>query len=326
MKLSTKSIALLAKVIISVLICWYVGAKVDWRAFFEAFSSVHVGWLAASTIILGLCSVVGAWRWQILLRVQGLELSFWRVLSVTFIGIFFNAFLLGSSGGDAMRIYMVAQDAGSRKVQAAWSVLIDRLMGIVALFVAALGILGLAVDKQNATLERLATLSSVSLGLCALGALAFFLTPETLLARFFPRLMDEGNQSFVASSLRAVLIHRKHPRPLSYSFLLSLLIVVLLVATGAALARALNIEASLSALSVTIPLVLVIISIPLSFSGFGVREGAFAFFFGTFGIGGADSLHKAVLYSLFWFFISLLTSAVGGLFFLATPTKTEAAS
>lgn len=319
MRFSPKVTALVLKGIFSLGVFIYVGAKVDWSAFIKTLSSVSLPWLGSSIVLLTLCSMLGAMRWHVLLSVQQIALPFWRTLSVTFIGIFFNSFLLGSSGGDAVRIYMAAKDSPDKKVESAWSVLADRLVGIIALLLAALLILRFLRAADNPELSRLSDMSGVSLVISGAAALLFFFVPETMLRRLAPSWMDKDNQGFLASSFRAILAHRDHPWQLAHALMLSLMIFVLLVLAGAALARSLSLDIPLATLAIIIPLVFVIISVPVSISGFGVREGAFAFLFGVFKIGGDAYLEKALLFSLFWFFITLLTNSVGGLFFIFSP-------
>jgi len=321
MKASPKIIVFTLKGLFSLIVFVYLGAKVDWGSFLKALASVSLPWFGMSLALLTLCSVIGALRWHALLEIQQIALPFWRTLSVTFIGIFFNSFLLGSSGGDAVRIYIAAKDSPGRKVEAACSVLADRLVGIIALCLAALLILRFSEVVGNPELRRLSDLSGVSLAIGSIATLLFFLFPGSLFQHIAPRLMNKENQGSLTSSFRAILAHRDHPWQLAQALVLSFVIVVLLVLTAAALAKSLSLSIPLSSLAVIIPLVLVIISIPVSISGFGVREGAFSFLFGVYRIGGDTYVEKAMLFSLFWFFITLLTNSIGGLFFVAAPLR-----
>ncbi|MFT3829756.1 MAG: lysylphosphatidylglycerol synthase transmembrane domain-containing protein [Opitutaceae bacterium] len=322
MRFRKKITALVLKGLFSLVVVIYLGTKVEWRSFLKALASVSLPWFGTSVVLLTLCSVIGALRWHALLGVQQIALPFRRTLSVTLIGVFFNSFLLGSSGGDAVRIYMAAKDSPGKKLEAAWSVLADRLVGTSALLLAALLILRFSVDLDNSELSRLSDLSGVCLAACGMATALFYLFPKSVFQRLAPGWMNKENQGFLASSFRSILVHRDHPWRLTQAFVLSFMIVALLVLAGAALAKSLALDIPLSTLAIIIPLVLVIISVPVSISGFGVREGAFAFLFGVFRIGGDAYVEKAILFSLFWFFITLLTNSVGGLFFVASPLTT----
>ena len=115
-------------------IIWSVGPQVLW----EAVRKVDALWLTAAVICAGLPAVLGIWRWQAILHVQGLEVKFSRLFSISFIGLFFNAFMLGSTGGDVVKAWYVAHETHHKKAEAIATVVVDRLIGLLALFVIAL--------------------------------------------------------------------------------------------------------------------------------------------------------------------------------------------
>ena len=63
--------------------------------------------LSFSTIIYGIW--ITAFRWQTLLKTQGIRLSVLSLASSTLIGVFFNNFLPTSIGGDVYRAYDVTK-------------------------------------------------------------------------------------------------------------------------------------------------------------------------------------------------------------------------
>ena len=46
---------------------------------------------------------------------------------------FFNAFLLGSTGGDLLKAYYAARETHHRKTEAVVTVLVDRLIGLFSM-------------------------------------------------------------------------------------------------------------------------------------------------------------------------------------------------
>ena len=89
-------------------------------------SWVLIGWLCYSTV-----EVLATVRWQILLRIQGIRLSWLQAGGIVMIGLFFSQFLPGGVGGDAMRLYFAFQLAPRRKMGAALSIAMDRLFGLL---------------------------------------------------------------------------------------------------------------------------------------------------------------------------------------------------
>ena len=68
-----------------------------------------------------------------LLGVHGVHLSYWRIFELTMIGQFFSAFLLGTTGGDVIKIFYAARAVPQRRAAVAFTVIVDRVIGLVAL-------------------------------------------------------------------------------------------------------------------------------------------------------------------------------------------------
>jgi uncharacterized protein (TIRG00374 family) len=112
-------------------VIWTKGPHALW----EVFQKVNAWWFVLAVALMGIVCLLGIVRWRMILRVQGLELSFWRTTSIFFVGAFFNAFLLGSTGGDVIKAWYVAHETHHKKAEAVATVVVDRLIGLLALFV-----------------------------------------------------------------------------------------------------------------------------------------------------------------------------------------------
>src|SRR5512137_1154809 len=62
-------------------------------------------WILAGILAYGIVEILAAIRWQILLRVQGVTLGFFRMICLVMIGILFNLFMPGGTGGDVIKIF-----------------------------------------------------------------------------------------------------------------------------------------------------------------------------------------------------------------------------
>src|SRR5438876_8575606 len=82
---------------------------------------------------MGMTVLLGVISWQMVLRVQGLELSFARTSEISFVAQFFNSFLLGSTGGDLIKAYYAARETHHKKTEAVTTVFVDRLIGLWAM-------------------------------------------------------------------------------------------------------------------------------------------------------------------------------------------------
>ncbi|HEY2122745.1 MAG TPA: lysylphosphatidylglycerol synthase transmembrane domain-containing protein, partial [Chthoniobacterales bacterium] len=67
-------------------------------------------WLIIGLPVALIGEVANIMRWQILMRVQGMFMSWRRATMLFFVGLFFNLFLPGYTGGDFARIYYLMRE------------------------------------------------------------------------------------------------------------------------------------------------------------------------------------------------------------------------
>ncbi|MBF0111026.1 MAG: flippase-like domain-containing protein [Magnetococcales bacterium] len=132
-----RSIFLIVKLAVAgAVIFWmFKGGKLDWSLILE-------GALTPSVIGVGIvCNLAlvssAAVRWYWLLQGQGVRFPFRFAHHLTYITAFFNQFIPGGIGGDALRLAFVLKEARVRKGQAALTILLDRLVGLFSMFLIA---------------------------------------------------------------------------------------------------------------------------------------------------------------------------------------------
>jgi uncharacterized membrane protein YbhN (UPF0104 family) len=94
-------------------------------------------YLGLSVLLMGVILFLGVIRWQTILKVHGLKLPLSRTLEISFIGHFFNSFLLGSVGGDLLKAYYVARETHHKKTEAVVTVAVDRIIGLFSMLLLA---------------------------------------------------------------------------------------------------------------------------------------------------------------------------------------------
>lgn len=137
---------------------------------------VSRGWLYAGAGLLaigaGVC--ISFVRWHVLLRGAGLGFGLRETFRLGAVGVFFNTFLLGGLGGDAVKVAMVVRLTRDRH-DAVVSVLVDRLCGLFGLLLfggVAAGLEWPTLASGPARIVALAALSLLGMaafGLCAAG-------------------------------------------------------------------------------------------------------------------------------------------------------------
>lgn len=200
----------------------------------SAISAVRLVSCWFTAFLLVFCqSTLSAVRWQMLVRAQGIELSFYRAFSLTFQGIFFSLCLPGGAvGGDVVKAAcLVKETNGNKKVEAVTSIFVDRLTGLIALFGLAL-IFALFRLKEIVTYSKAlqATLYTLSLlclaGLCA----AFFILFHDMFLKlsFIKKLVlfvDRFARGAVTRILSSVDIYRKKWKTLFLTCIMGILII-----------------------------------------------------------------------------------------------------
>ncbi len=270
-------------------------------ALWTAARSIQPGWFVAAILFNGICCALGVWRWQMILRALGLELKLARVNSIYFVGLFFNAFTFGSTGGDVIKAWYVASETHHQKTEAVTTVVLDRLIGLLALFALALG--GLAFGYGRVFDDpRLRPVGWVMLAFIA-GTIA-----ASLLGLWVRKLPATAQRV-----LDAYRVCATHPGLVVQTALLSVGVHVANILTFLCVGIGLGISAAgVADYFVYLPIIIAISSIPVTISGFGVREALFALLFSKAGVAAST----AVALSLLGYFAKLFWSVVGGFFFL----------
>lgn len=232
--------------------------------------------LALSALLLVALVPLSALRWLILLRALDFKVGFLWTVRVIMITLFFSTFLPGAYGGDVVRVAMAYRHAGRGLSRLTFSVLVDRLFGLLALAVIGVCLLPTLQAGFNRFdyLLPLALLIGVILGACAFGLLLGE-RAASLLARL-PKLLWSVHHVVRASVDALHSYARKWPAMLALFALSVLMFVMLLEAI-----RLLGIAMQFDALSrpqyySAGALAMIANSLPLTPGGLGVGEAAFA--------------------------------------------------
>jgi glycosyltransferase 2 family protein len=303
---------LLLRFLISGGILGYLLHKMDWAQLGVIARTLQPGWTLAALLSFGVILALATWRWQILLGVQGIHLSFAHAGRLFFIGHFFNAFMPGINGGDLAKMYYIVNAAREQREAAALSVFVDRIIGLIALLALAVVLSVFYYPFLTQLPETRAAVWAVYL--IALGTLAF-----GLVVAVFPRIHRAVQargwwekvplHTLVEKLSAATALYAGAVRTNLLAGGISLLMHLINLASSWALIHALGLDVPLGPFASFLPIIALLIALPISFSGLGVREMLAILFFGLLGI----SKEHAVAFSFLQLSISLAWSLVGGL-------------
>ena len=282
----------------------------------ESFQRISLVWFGLAIASVGIVLFFGIVRWQWILQVQGLELPFWRACSITLIGSFFNSFMLGATGGDVMKAWYVARETHHKKAEAVATVIVDRIIGLLGVFVVALVMMGMFYHRVFDDV-RLRTFAIITLGVV-------FATVAITIAGLWKGAADRfpGVRSWLQKipkydTLRRMVdayrVYASHPAVLLKTFLVTIGVHVFSMLSIVCVGKGLGItEAGLVDYFLYLPIINSVAAIPITISGFGLREGMYVAMFSRVGVPGAAALAM----SLLGYLATLFWSVVGAGFYL----------
>lgn len=250
-------------------------------------------WVIASLIYVS-AQTLSSIRWWVLSNTLGFPGKWRTYLGFYFVGMYFNLFLPTGVGGDVFKIHFLARNEGKRFL-AACSVLGDRAFGLISLML----IGAISVQLYPDLLPtHFATFLSIAglLIVCFMGGLPFL---HGAIKIPWPRI------SQYMSGLHVLL---KKPQRVLIALGLSFCLQILGIGMVALLARGIGIQVPPEYYFSVVPLITLMTLIPISFSGIGVREGAFVYFLGLKGI----HPEPALTLGLVFFSVQVVASLLGG--------------
>lgn len=322
MEFLRRHLGLIVRASVSLLLIAWLIQWVDWSRLWSIVHTMNVGWLIAAVFSSASVLPIIAWRWRMLLRVHGVRLSFWRIFELTMIGQFFSAFLVGTTGGDMVKIFYVTRAVPQRKAAVSFTVIVDRVIGLVALLLFGVA---LSITQLDRLLSKPGTkAATLTFYLFALGGVT-----ASLLACLGPLLLH--HQALRSLLERFPFIHGGAPlftayeqtaRAFGINFLALIGSIVAHLGTlfrGYCIILSMHLQPPFLLFSSIITIVTVLIALPISISGIGVRETLFILFFALLAI----NKEQAVTFSLAFFGFNILWSLLGGLIYFLYRHETH---
>jgi uncharacterized protein (TIRG00374 family) len=304
-------ISRLLRVLISLIVLTIVIVNVGAENLFAALRAIDLKWFAVALIIHLIGIVIRTWRWSMLIKSFGAPVSFGRLFYLYMAGTFFNTFLPTGIGGDVVKIIELAPERGG--AQSFSTVLADRLTGILgsSLIALVVALFDPADVPQPVVTLVIVTSASVLIASLLLTQKRLF---DKILAHMplWPKLPTKIHKVYVALTSYSI-------GAIARSTLISLPFTITLIATQYALAIGLGVNAPVRYFALFIPMVALVQLLPISFSGLGVREGAFQLLFSTVGVDNA----QAVAMSLMYYIVRVVGGLIGGLMYLVGSLRSD---
>ncbi len=281
--------------------------------------------LTMAVLAYGVVNLIAAWRWGVLLKVQGLRISLFDLFRLTLIGVFFSNIIPGSISGDLIKIAYLMRYAGDKKAEAVLTMAVDRLLGLGGLFVVAIVstmfLLVAYPDLFSGGGVVVYAIWAVCAGGCGLLLATLLIVFRETILRFGPVAMTVRWLSgvlpkqlcgIVARMTSAVDLYRVYPMAALKVLLASACLHTLLAGMNFLLGKAFH-EHVMTPLQYVITTQLGNVTglIPLTPGGLGIRDSVTFYFLNVFGASPQEAMALIpVTYSL----IYVIWALVGAVF------------
>ena len=333
-KKKSKPIFLVLRIAVAAGALIWVFRGQDWAQLGKAFAEMNPFFFLGSLGIFIFSQFIVAFRWWLLLRAQSIHIPFGATLRLYYLGFFYNNCMPGSLGGDMVRAWYVTKHT-PKKLEAALSVFVDRIIGlmgmvIIAVFCYSIFMRGKGVitsEKQQSLFSDIAEYRHIFLWLI----LAVIIVPCGLVLHNKGRQLLTKAFSFVyVHSLKVILklkeaaaAYCRSPWTVVAVITLTIFLQSLVITSFWLLGVNLQIEAGARYYFVFFPLTWVIGALPVSIAGLGIVEGGLRELFTRFA---GVRVEQAVALALCYRAIFTLVSLPGAVIHLLgghLPTKDE---
>jgi len=178
-KLRKKLITAL-KIIVSAVLIYFIFTKIEFKDVLQTLKKSNPLFLLLALLFFVLSKVLSAFRTNLYFHQIGAKISQLSNLKLYLLGMFYNLFLPGGIGGDAYKGYVIQKEyqPGTKKVVS--SLLLDRLSGMLLLFVYACV---LAILSKN---EFFQSFYWLIIAVIPLGVVAFWLVNKIFFTTTLP--------------------------------------------------------------------------------------------------------------------------------------------
>ena len=245
----------------------------------KALHKANYWWVAGGVVAYVTVEASAALRWMILLRVQKIYLSFPRVSALFLIGMFYNQFLPGGTGGDIVKSYLLLKET-DKKAGGLLAVVFDRLIGLVALVTITVALVSLRFDwlwntpvtvqSGGFTPRWLLVVLLILLGTSLSGLIASFVISGFNLFRWLPHKFPGREKLMEVSAAYHLYAH--HWIATLMAFAASLVAHIATFTTFLCVAYAFGAAVHVIDFFAVLPIERTITALPISFAGVGLRE------------------------------------------------------
>ncbi len=284
---------------------------VQWQKMADAFRHASPLTALGAAFVYAALQCLSATRWWGIARASKMPLRWKEAVAAFYVGMFFNLFLPGLVGGDAVRALLAAQVTSHSAASSFGIVYADRTVGFIAMLLVGLwGAIALHLTQRQLIWQPL-----LFGAVFAIGATAIIVAIFSAIGRWGKGVWAQRIGRFA----NGVVAFLARPQTGVFVFAIALAYHLSLTANLMMLGKAAGIHGqSFAAYAMVVAIATVIGSLPISLHGLGVRELASVKLWAMLGV----PTEVAMLWALLWRVMLWLVSLPGGLIYLLWADKT----
>lgn len=266
--------------------------------------------LAIPVTIVPLVSVN---RWKLYLALTGICESFWSLWRINLISTFQGLVLPSTQGLDALRMYHIARRHPESSGGAAGSVIVERMIGMLVW--CGIAVAGLPFVFPYLESKWPVVFAVVGFAAAAIGGTALVVSPwfHGLYAGRRPKFILLSRVVSFLDATHGTLVNFPYRKVIWSSIGLIVVYQFCSITCVWLLFQAYGVTLPLYMHMAFYPVIAIIAMMPITIGGFGVREGAFAYFYSLVGVPAEVSVCVSVAN---YVVLCLLPASLGGLIWL----------
>jgi hypothetical protein len=283
----------------------------NWKKVLDIAADMRPAYLIPFFAITLFLTGVSCIKWRLFLSERDVHIPLHKLMSMYFIGTFFNNFFPSSFGGDVVRSSLLGNNIGSQG-RALASVFLERFTGFIAMVSLAIFAFIFSPFLHD---EKLIFWSIIIMSSGTVGVLIVLWKPVFIEWVFYPfrqlSLVEKLKEKAYQFHGHVVVFHDKPKilfKAMIYSFIFYGLAAINVYLSGLLL----DIHADLSQLFVITPIVMLLAALSITPNGLGVWEWGFSVFLVSAGVANEQGLAIALALRG----KNILVSMFGGLLFL----------
>jgi hypothetical protein len=311
---------LLLKILLSVLITVLLVRYMNFQEVLSTLRKVQIRYLVIVFLLINADRIFMAYKWKILLKAKQLDTPLFSLVRGYYLSTFLGPFLPTSVGDDVVRGVSVTK-TGIGSINIFSSIVIERILGMLSLFLLALLTLGFFVHGKYLYFDHILVYVTIFL---VFSFIVFYYSLEKKfsIGNIQNKLPDSLSEimSYFSNIYISYMDYSNYKKQLIIFFLLSMIEHLLIVYVNYLIIRGLGFQVSLVSMVYTIPTITFLSRLPISIGQIGIQEGAYVMLLSLVGLSLSDAVTisvvmRAVIFvSVLPVFLFSLATRQGGTF------------